>query len=97
METIYLKILRWAFSQLFGTKAKKQFDTTIEPLIINYVKDNSSLNASELILLLHSNGTYDDILNSIIKNVKIPSEYKSIITMLLDSWITDSINKLIKK
>ena len=92
-NSFWLKPLRWAFVQSFGSKSKAEFDQKVEPYIEQVLaKSNGNLNTDTIAGILQQNGVVTELINQVMSDLKIQSSFGPVIGFFVQSWLTDAIN-----
>ena len=92
---IYTKILRWAFSQTFGSKAKAAFDTEIAPEITALTTGHTDPTA--LAASIISGPQFTAWLTKLTTTAKVPALFQGIVESVLQGYIETLVADLIKK
>ena len=92
-DSVWIKALRWAFVQSFGSKAKVEFDQKIEPYIEKILATNDgNLNVSTITDILQQQGIISKLIAEVVKDLKIDPSYAPVIGFFVQSWLVDAIN-----
>lgn len=83
--------LRWAFGQLFGSKAKSYYDTKVAPIVDQVLAGGAHKPGEVLSNLLQSN-LFTLSLDKLMTTLKINAAFKGIVEMMLTEWITAQVN-----